>query len=216
MLKVLPYLFGTGGVITSVIVYISQKEKRILEVSNQRAETEKAKAEVGSILQETYSGMIADLRRSIEDLKKDNQTIRTELNEYVRQHNELSLQYALVLQEAKDYKRKYEEVHKENENNKKKILELEELLKNAELIKKPVKKEEHGKVDVGATVVVEADGEKDEFRIVGSYEANPVKNLISNESPVGQALLGAKIGDVIEVTTPVVKIKYKVLHVKYE
>lgn len=98
----------------------------------------------------------------------------------------------------------------------KKIVELDELIKNSEIIKDKPAKKNTGLIDVGATVVVESEGEKDEFRIVGSYEANPIKNLISNESPVGQALLGSKVGDLIEVTTPVVKVQYKVLEVKYE
>lgn len=98
----------------------------------------------------------------------------------------------------------------------KKISELENVVSTAEVIKTNASNTAYGHVDLGAVVVVEADGEQDEFRIVGSYEANPIKNLISNESPVGQALLGSKIGDVIEVTTPVVKVKYKVLDVRYE
>lgn len=98
----------------------------------------------------------------------------------------------------------------------KKISELENLIATAEIIKPKNSNVPQGHVDLGATVVVEADGEKDEFRIVGSYEANPIKNLISNESPVGRALLGSKIGDIIEVSTPVVKVKYKVLDVRYE
>lgn len=98
----------------------------------------------------------------------------------------------------------------------KKISELEGVVSTAEVIKPNSAIVQKGHIDLGATVIVEADGEKDEFRIVGSYEANPIKNLISNESPVGQALLGSKVGDVIEVTTPVVKVKYKVLDVRYE
>lgn len=69
-------------------------------------------------------------------------------------------------------------------------------------------------VTIGATVVVEADGIIDEFTIVGSLEANPLEKKISNESPVGKALLGAKAGEVVEVATPIVKYKYKVLEIK--
>lgn len=69
-------------------------------------------------------------------------------------------------------------------------------------------------VVIGSTVVVEMDGEVDEFQIVGTMEADPAKRKISNESPVGQALLGAKMGDVVEVTTPIVKAKYRILKIK--
>ena len=63
-------------------------------------------------------------------------------------------------------------------------------------------------------MVVEVDGEIDEFTLVGSLEADPAKKKISNESPVGQALLGGKVGEVIEVATPIVKMRYKILEIK--
>ena len=97
----------------------------------------------------------------------------------------------------------------------KRICELEEVLRESKIIE--VKKTDRPTfVAIGSSVVVEVEGEKDTFRIVGSFEANPIKSLISNESPVGQAILGGKIGDVVEVTTPVVKLKYKILEIFYE
>lgn len=69
-------------------------------------------------------------------------------------------------------------------------------------------------VTIGSTVVVEVDGEIDEFSIVGSLEANPVEKKISNESPVGKALVGAKVGETVEVATTIVKYKYKILELK--
>jgi len=96
------------------------------------------------------------------------------------------------------------------------ISELEDFLREGTVIEVAEVKGRGDFVTIGALVVVEADGEKDQFRIVGSFEANPVKSLISNESPVGQALLGAKVGDVVEVTTPVVKLKYKLLEIRYD
>ena len=96
------------------------------------------------------------------------------------------------------------------------ISELEDFLREGTVIEVAEVKGRGDFVTIGALVVVEADGEKDQFRIVGSFEANPIKSLISNESPVGQALLGAKVGDVVEVTTPVVKLKYKLLEIRYD
>lgn len=98
----------------------------------------------------------------------------------------------------------------------KRIVELEEILREGDVIDEKKGKGKTDFVSIGSVVVVEVEGEKDTFKIVGSVEANPLKSLISNESPAGQALLGAKIGDVVEVTTPVVKLKYKVLEIKYE
>jgi len=92
------------------------------------------------------------------------------------------------------------------------ITQIEDLLKNYQLIAKKTQKPDF--VVIGSTVVVEVSGEVDEFMIVGSPEADPAKKKISNESPVGQALLGAKTGEVVEVTTPIVKAKYKIVKIK--
>lgn len=91
------------------------------------------------------------------------------------------------------------------------IAELEEVLHSSQLIARSSKSEF---VSIGSTVTVEIDSITDEFKIVGTMEADPAKRLISNESPVGAALLGAKIGDVVEVKNPIISAKYKVLQVK--
>lgn len=90
------------------------------------------------------------------------------------------------------------------------ILEIEEILKNAKTINERAK---HSVVEMGSRVKVNVDGEKDEFVIVSSVEANPTEGKISNESPVGKALLGAKIGDVVTVASSV-KSTYKVLEIR--
>ena len=71
-------------------------------------------------------------------------------------------------------------------------------------------------VNVGSTVVVQEQGssEKVTYLIVGSTEANPLEGKISNESPVGEALLGHGKGDVVEVTTPGGQIEYTILSIK--
>ncbi|RLC40300.1 MAG: transcription elongation factor GreA [Candidatus Nealsonbacteria bacterium] len=94
-----------------------------------------------------------------------------------------------------------------------KIEELQHILKNYELIKPPPKKEKN-KVHLGAQVKVEVDGQIDEFIIVGTLEANPTLGKISNESPVGKALLGHKVGDEVVLSSPV-KVVYKIKSIKY-
>lgn len=91
------------------------------------------------------------------------------------------------------------------------ISELEEMLKHAKLISD---KHEGDFVVIGSTVKVEMDGELDEFTIVGRLEADPSKKRISNESPLGSALLGAKKGEEVEVATPIVRYKCKVLEIR--
>ena len=94
------------------------------------------------------------------------------------------------------------------------IEELEKLLKNAEVV---VEDEiDLEKISVGCQVkVLEMDEDEEmKFRIVGSTEANSLQNKISNESPVGHALLGKKVGDVVDVETQVGVIQYKVLEIQ--
>lgn len=91
------------------------------------------------------------------------------------------------------------------------IAELENTLKSVKVI---ADSHSNDFVVIGSTVKVEMEGEVDEFTIVGRVEADPSKNRISNESPLGSAILGAKMGDTVEVTTPIVKYKCKVLEIK--
>lgn len=93
------------------------------------------------------------------------------------------------------------------------IAELENIFKSACLIKHPLKKELNV-VSLGATVKVKVGEEKDEFTIVGTLEAKPSLGKISNESPVGSALLGHKVGDEIVVSSPI-KTIYKIKNIKY-
>jgi transcription elongation factor GreA len=95
----------------------------------------------------------------------------------------------------------------------KRIVEIEDILKNVALIKPPLKKNRNV-VGLGATVSLEIDGDKDEFTIFGTLEANPSLGRISNESPVGISLLGHKIGDEIPVSSSV-KTVYKIKKIKY-
>ena len=91
------------------------------------------------------------------------------------------------------------------------ISELENILKSVQVIK-PVRSSDF--VVIGSTVKVEMDDGIDEFTIVGRVEADPAKKRISNESPLGASLLGAKVGESVEVTTPIVKYRCKVLEIR--
>ena len=94
------------------------------------------------------------------------------------------------------------------------IDELEKILKNVEVV---VEEEvDLEKINVGCTVLVHDDeyDEEIEFKIVGSTEANSLQGKISNESPVGQALMGKKGGDVVDVETPDGNIRYTVLKIE--
>ena len=93
------------------------------------------------------------------------------------------------------------------------IMELENILNNHELIKNPSKQNKNI-VGLGAKVLVNINGKKDEFVITGTLEANPSLGKISNESPVGKALMGRKAGEEIVISSPV-KTVYKIKKIKY-
>jgi transcription elongation factor GreA len=94
------------------------------------------------------------------------------------------------------------------------IDELNSILEHHEIIKNPAK-DKRGIVGLGAKVKIDVGGQREEFVIVGTLEANPILGKISNESPVGKALLGHKIGDEVSVSSPI-KITYKIKNIKYE
>ena len=94
------------------------------------------------------------------------------------------------------------------------IEELEKILKNAEVV---VEEEvDLDKISVGCQIKIldlEDDSELT-YKIVGSTEANSLKGKISNESPLGRSLLGAKVGDVVTVEAPMGELQYKVLEIQ--
>jgi transcription elongation factor GreA len=96
-----------------------------------------------------------------------------------------------------------------------KIEELGNVLKNSEIIHLPPKSQ-RSLVNLGATITVDLDGQLDEFTIVGSFESDPLQNKISNESPIGQALLEKKVGDIVNVNSTLVSHNCKILKIKYE
>jgi transcription elongation factor GreA len=82
------------------------------------------------------------------------------------------------------------------------ILTLEKLIQNATIIDEE-QAHHASQVQIGSTVsVVEGGGKKQEFTIVGAPEADPKTGRISNESPVGRALLGKRVGDEVQVSAP--------------
>ena len=94
------------------------------------------------------------------------------------------------------------------------IEQLEKILKNAEVVDEDEVDLE--KINVGCKVLVRDMAEKEdcEYKIVGSTEADSLKGKISNESPVGKALIGAKVGDTVKVETVAGVFKYKVLDIQ--
>ena len=92
------------------------------------------------------------------------------------------------------------------------ILQLEQQIRTAQVIEKVAK----DRVDVGSTVLIEDMEEhlQEKVTIVGSTESNPFEGRISNESPVGRAIMGAKAGDTVEAEAPNGVLKYKVIRIE--
>lgn len=78
------------------------------------------------------------------------------------------------------------------------IAEIEDILLNAE----ELKTSRSNNVSLGSTVTLKSDSKEVQYTVVGPVEADPLEGKISNESPIGQALMGKKVGDEVSITTP--------------
>lgn len=106
----------------------------------------------------------------------------------------------------------YDEAKLEQGQMEDRITVLENIIKNAEIIEEDDNK---GHVNLGSTVKL-LDKEYDEeleYKIVGSEEADPIKGLISNVSPLGQAILGAKAGETVVANTPGGQMEFEILEI---
>lgn len=108
----------------------------------------------------------------------------------------------------------YEDAKNEQAFIEGRIITLEKLLRNARIINND--EIDTDTVSIGSIVIVEdlEFGDTMEYAIVGSAESDPLQNKISNESPVGRAILGKQIGTVVDVTVPAGVIQYKILEIK--
>lgn len=149
----------------------------------------------------TYEGL-RNLEEELQDLKVVRRKEIAQKIKEAREQGDLSenAEYDAAKDEQRDIEARIEQIEK--------------ILKNAEVV---VEEEvDLNKISVGCKVTVldvEYD-EEEEFKIVGSSEANSLQGKISNESPVGKALIGAKVGEVVNVETQAGIIQYKVLEIQ--
>ena len=148
----------------------------------------------------TYEGL-KKLEDELEDLKV---VKRKEVSQKIKEAREQGdLSENAEYDAAKDEQRDIEA----------QIVELENILKNAEIIQDNDKSKDKIKME---SVVKLHDVEYDEdieYTIVGSSEADSLNNKISNESPLGAALIGKKVGDTVKIEAPVGEIEYKIISV---
>ena len=109
----------------------------------------------------------------------------------------------------------YDQAKEDQGKNESRIVELEQMIKTAVIIDTSASSKE-GKVSLGCTVVLKdmETEEEESYTLVGTTEADPFENKISNESPVGKAVIGKMIGDVVIAVTPAGELSYKILEVK--
>jgi len=139
------------------------------------------------------------LRKEIEYLKKEGRREIAERLKRAKEYGDLSENSEYT--DAKDAQSKLES----------RIFELEEIIRSAVLIKKNFRKDT---VNIGSTVEAQKGIKTFRYTIVGSREARPEANLISNESPLGEAFLDKKVGDTVEIETPSGKAKYKITKIE--
>ncbi len=93
------------------------------------------------------------------------------------------------------------------------IIEIEDHLKNAEIIITPY---DIDRVKLGHKVTIESDGKQKTYLILGSSEADPAKGIISHNSPLGSALLGKKTGDLISIKINNRSVRYRVVKIEFK
>lgn len=105
----------------------------------------------------------------------------------------------------------YQSALAEKDRNDSRVAEIENILQNVEIIKKP---RGDSKVQLGSVVKLKgAGGKAKEFQVVGTVEADPLEGKISDESPIGQALIGKKEGESVQITTPADTTTYKIVDI---
>ncbi len=142
---------------------------------------------------------------------------KKELEAELEQLKSRRVQIADEIANARDYgdlseNAEYDSAREEQTQVEGRIADIEDILKNASLI---TAKNGNGRVQVGSTVVLEnGSPAKVTYTIVGPVEANPAEGKISDESPIGSALLSKKAGDSVVIATPKGDITYKIVAIK--
>ena len=110
----------------------------------------------------------------------------------------------------------YDEAKTEQGKLYSKIAEMKALIENAEIIEKS--EADAGVVSLSSRVKLHDEDENEdvEYQIVGSQEANPMEGRISDESPIGRAILGRRVGDTVTVEAPVGEMRFTVLEVSHD
>lgn len=148
-------------------------------------------------------------------MKKLFRLTQTGINELKEELDNLIAQRGPIAEEIKTAREQgdlsenaeYQSARETQEKLEMRIAEVEHILKNVELITAP---KGDSKVQLGSTVVLKGNGKDKTLQVVGTIEADPLNGKISDESPIGKALLGKKVGETVEIQTPAETTSYTV------
>jgi len=150
-------------------------------------------------------------KEGLKQLKEELAILKTVKRKEVAERLREAISYGDLSENAE-----YEEAKNEQAFVEGRILELEKKVRNAKIISEKHIKGKGQVVEIGSEVTVQERGtrrEPETYTIVGSTEANPLEYKISNESPIGKALLGKSKGDMVEVDAPGGTFKYEVVRI---
>ena len=136
-------------------------------------------------------------------------------NEFEERTTAIRQEIASAIKEAKEQgdlseNAEYSAAKERQTENEARIARLEVMIKESQVVERDA---DDASAQIGSKVTAEANGQEYVFEIVGSNEANPAERKISNESPIGKALIGACEGDAVDVETPAGTVKYKVVSI---
>ena len=152
-------------------------------------------------------------------MKKEYLLTKEGVEELKHEHEELISQRGELAERIKTAREfgdlaenaEYSAARQDQERAEGRIAEIEGILQNVKIISKP---KGDSKVQIGSNVKLKSEsGVTKEFQVVGTVEADPLNGKISDESPIGQALLGKKEGEQVEITTPAETTTYKVIDI---
>jgi transcription elongation factor GreA len=144
-------------------------------------------------------------KETYEKLKKELERLKTEERKRIAEKIKTAKEFGDLSENAE-----YQSALEEQKKLELKILELENLLKTAKVVKKERKKS--NKIEIGSEVeIMDLDSKKTlKFKIVGFGEANPLENKISQESPIGKALIGKTVNEIVEIQIGNTKKRFKI------
>ncbi len=151
-------------------------------------------------------------KEGLEKLQQDLENMKTVRRKEVAERLKQAIGFGDLSENSEYDDAKNEQAFIEGE-----IQRMEEMLINVVVIEDGAKVDD-GTITIGSKVVIRfvGDDEEEEYKIVGTVEADPMNNRISNESPVGKAIIGHKAGDIVDIEVPTGIVQYEIVKVDHE